>query len=329
MMIVDDIKFAIGVSLAPGQKATTSLGVVGALKLYYKVMLLPMLLSILLQALLNGLFLLPTSLGVRGTAGITFVSVAIVFAIYVIINPIILLLYAGVMHVIGRVLNLFQGGGYGVTFSANVYGALPGLLLSWIPLVSFLGALWGIVVLILALSNLQKMSKLASFGVWLAATIILVILLVVPAIILGAIFALGLLNPSTGLSGQSCIASATYLCQNATLSGNGTVSFYTGQSSGATYYNVQLACVGSISSSGQPIPSTAFRPVASSMANGQSVSVAGLQCYDQTGLPLASLAHGYTYTGRILINYTAKAGAPGPTNPYLTSSAALVLLHVT
>jgi hypothetical protein len=71
------------------------------------------------------------------------------------------------------------------TVKSIMYGSTPGLLLGWIPIVSFIGGIWAIVIDILGIKELQEMST----GRAVAAVVIaFVILIVIVAVLILAAF---------------------------------------------------------------------------------------------------------------------------------------------
>lgn len=100
---------------------------------------------------------------------------------------------------IGGIIGVFIGGawihifvwalggrkGYVETVRSIMYGSTPMLLLGWIPIVSFIGGIWAIVLDILGIRELQEMST----GRAVAAVVIaIVIVLVIVAILALAAF---------------------------------------------------------------------------------------------------------------------------------------------
>jgi len=149
------------------------------------------------------------------------------------------------------------------------------------------------------------------------------------AVVLGALFSLGIFSGGQ-ISGITCVASPGFLCQNPVLGTNGNLSFSLGQSTGATIYNVGLACVATtLNPSGLPNPSTSMVYVSTNgaansvlansynsaqtweagLTNGQTLSVSALKCFGSNANALASPALGTTFSGGIWMNYTASSGA--------------------
>jgi len=86
------------------------------------------------------------------------------------------------------------------------------------------------------------------------------------AVVLGALFALGIFGGTGILGGATCVASPGWLCQSPTLLPTGNLSFILGQNTGATIYNVAAACSATTQTNGQPNPpgpSATYFPCAS------------------------------------------------------------------
>jgi hypothetical protein len=141
------------------------------------------------------------------------------------------------------------------------------------------------------------------------------------AVVLGALFSLGVFS-STSLIGTACVATPGYLCQTPILShATGGLSFVFGQSTGATLYNISIACSATANSLGYPqIPlgltsaatapgNVIFNPTVltygfsaiggdglasndwtagNSMSSGQTLQVSGISCFTNTGVDLTS-----------------------------------------
>jgi len=100
---------------------------------------------------------------------------AIVYFIYMIIVGIVAIFVGGLwMHIWVYLL----GGRKGLsqTIKALMYGATPSLLLSWIPIINFIGVIWSIVLDILGIKKLQEMTTGRAIVAFLVA-------IIVPAII--------------------------------------------------------------------------------------------------------------------------------------------------
>ena len=101
------------------------------------------------------------------------------------------ILFVGI--IVGGIIGVFIGGawlhifvwllggrkGYLQTVKALVYGSTPGLLISWIPIIGIIGALWTLILEILGIQELQEMSTGRAAAAVILAVVILVIIIIV------------------------------------------------------------------------------------------------------------------------------------------------------
>lgn len=186
MIFVDDLKMAINVMLHP-DKATKSWSVGGALGTYWKVAVIPMILSMIVAAIAASAL---ASFGTLGAVGNVFAGWGIAsvivgtLVIYLIGLPISLLISAVFVQIVGKGLKVFKGG-YAATVSALVYETMPYLVLSWIPIISIIGYIWSIVVGVFAISNIQKTSKLMAFVAWIGGAVLFGIIVFIIVLVAG------------------------------------------------------------------------------------------------------------------------------------------------
>jgi hypothetical protein len=97
---------------------------------------------------------------------------------------------------IGGIIGIFIGGawlhifvwalggkkGYVQTVKSIMYGSTPALLLSWIPIVGFIGAIWTIILDIFGIKELQDMSIGRAVAAVVIAGVILIIIIIVIAV---------------------------------------------------------------------------------------------------------------------------------------------------
>ncbi len=140
-----------------------------------------------------------------------------------------------------------------------------------------------------------------------------------------------------------CVAAPGYLCSNPVINSIGNLSVTIGQSTGASIYNVALACASTTLPNGLPDPAGSLVYLSSSgsatgtvsnsagsgalaLSSGQTISVSGLKCFDDNGLPLST---NYAFTGYLWMNYTVQSGSPtgaGGSNPLYTVRIAALSL---
>ena len=97
---------------------------------------------------------------------------------------------------IGGIIGVFIGGawlhifvwalggkkGYVQTVKSLMYGSTPGLLLGWIPLVSFIGGIWALILDILGIKELQEMSLGRAVAAVVIAGVIAVVIIMIIAV---------------------------------------------------------------------------------------------------------------------------------------------------
>ena len=184
MIVIDELKEAVNIMLHPGTATQKERSIRAAIAFYYKVLAIPLILYIIL------------ALAIQNMTLSLFMPSPILFAIIaLIVYPIGLLLGllvgASLYQIFGKLLKVFSNP-YSYTFTATVYGAVPGTLLLWllaftnivmltvgIDIVEIIALIWGIIITIIALANQQKISRLRAFAVWLVTLIVIAIIGVV------------------------------------------------------------------------------------------------------------------------------------------------------
>lgn len=182
-----DLKFAWNLLFNPGVKSKTTRSAIGAIKFYYSVALVPLVLSMVMAYYVGLSKALPFPLDILTTAAQPdghLLGALFPIAYLLIGIPLSLVLGSGLYHlVIGKLFKMYKGG-YSKPFTAFVYGSIPVVLTYWIavipftrPLVSGAFGLWGFVIEIIALASQLKMSRLRAFGTILlnmAAAIVII-----------------------------------------------------------------------------------------------------------------------------------------------------------
>ena len=139
------------------------------------------------------------------------------------------------------------------------------------------------------------------------------------AVVLGALFSLGVFN-SSSLIGTACIPLSGYYCANPVLSTNGILTVTIGQATGTTYSSVTAYFVpsGSTFTNSYPSTQTGF-----SLNSGQTTTAT----FNLASLPSIGSAPslGTALTGQIWLAYST-ASAPGTT---LDTQIATVTVKVT
>jgi hypothetical protein len=159
-------------------------------------------------------------------------------------------------------------------------------------------------------------------------------IVVIMAIIIGAMFELGLFNTSS--SSQSvCRTASSYLCQNVTMNSSGRVSLSLGQVVLGEMYNVGLSCAAKSTLAGEPFANGAAfmyvagdgdmvnSPAGTPLSSGSVLTIHNLACFDANGNMITSNANAGQYFSEVLwLNWTEQPSAPGAHNPWLTTKFA-------
>lgn len=118
----------------------------------------------------------------------------VVFLLSAIFQPFI---NAAIFHFFGKIVFRLMKGSYKKTYNATAYSTIPAFLFSWIPVIgSVIAAIWGVIVMVYALSNQQKISTGRAILVILIPIIIVVVIAAIIAAIVASFFLGALLGPS-------------------------------------------------------------------------------------------------------------------------------------
>ncbi len=161
------------------------------------------------------------------------------------------------------------------------------------------------------------------------------------AVVLGALFALGIFN-SAAFLGNTCVAQPGFYCQSPILDTNGSLAFTFGQSLGYPIYGVRLSCSASQNVTGGPLNVSSWNDNASTVypwdpsgipylnytignvtvPSGAIQTIYNLDCYDASGLPIGlafpggspygtyNLTVGEEYTGKLWVTYALTYNSP-------------------
>jgi len=197
---METLKEAFGVLLHPGQGTKRQMSIGEALKFYYSVMIIPLILGIILSVAMG--------------AATFAVSVIIV---YIISLPLVILIDAGIYHIIiGKLFRLYKGS-YDRVVNAFTYAIMPAVFIYWIVLgltggssalstgglalgvstaygaVSIAGLIltlifgvWSFIVMIVALAGQLNMSRLKAFGTLILEGVVIGIIYLVIIAAMGA-----------------------------------------------------------------------------------------------------------------------------------------------
>jgi len=300
MIIIDELKEGFNMMLHPNSATQKERKIGEALAFYYKISIIPLILYIIFALVIPKA---PTTLGVFSglISGVGIISGIIDILIF---TPIASFISALIIHIFGKLFRAFSNP-YSNTFTANVYGEVPAILFYWLlPIMSLLlviFAIWSFIVLIIAVANQQKTSKLKAFGVIFAPAII--------ALAIALLFALGIFSGPTAFS-SACIPNPGFYCANPAIH-SGVLMMTLGQATGATISNITFCFV----PQGTPkISSCNGYPsyYVSKLSSGGIVNVS---------FSGASISKSSTLTGEIWMSYHNSSGA----GPFITNVASVMV----
>jgi hypothetical protein len=176
----------INVALHPEKATAEKSGVFDALEFYYYASVIPMIAGaaavVLLGAAAFGFsyffFSSMPFYSILAGAGILVFVLALLalFVAYMwILVPLSFFVNAAIFQFFGRYVFRQFKRGYSRTYSAVVYGSMPQTLLVFllvVPFVNLIVWLWGFVVLVVALSNQQKITKIRAFAVVIGSAVL-------------------------------------------------------------------------------------------------------------------------------------------------------------
>jgi hypothetical protein len=188
-MIFDDFKKGLDIVFHPNRETHVNLSLKGALLMYYKFAVVPIILTmvaaLVISVSLPGILAsVPSSQLVGGSVAMTIEAYnQFLFSLVVtpLLIPLVLFVIAGMLHVVGRVLRMFEGS-FTNTFTAVVYAEFSSLLFWCVisfgafgSIIYFIALIYGIYVLVVGLSKQHKTSATNAFIVGLVVFIFLVI----------------------------------------------------------------------------------------------------------------------------------------------------------
>ena len=218
MSFMKDWKRGVGAVFHPDQNTKSGMSIGRSLALYYQFSVFPFIAFVVIASLV-------LHFGAATMSTVPFLSlfsnymysvVAVVLSavlLFWVLVPIGIFINAAIYHLVGNYFLRVWKGDYSRTFMAVVLGDLPLILFYWLVPVPILGILvlavftiWNVVVLTIALSNSQKVSRLASIGViFVSVAVMLLIVFMIMAFSSASL--LSLYGPSI-LSGSGGAAGA-------------------------------------------------------------------------------------------------------------------------
>ncbi|MEM3827532.1 MAG: hypothetical protein QXR58_02950 [Candidatus Micrarchaeaceae archaeon] len=129
------------------------------------------------------------------------------------------------------------------------------------------------------------------------------------AVVLGALFSLGVFN-SSSLIGTSCVALSGYYCANPVLSTTGTLTLTVGQATGTTYTSATVYIVPSGQTFNSVDPANYVIPGGLSTGQTVPVTITMPTSSAYTGFPSSYSTVGTTFTGYVWLAYTTPSSGP-------------------
>ncbi len=187
MGFADTLKGAFNAILHPKSGTTQSMSIGGALKFYYTIMIIPLILGIVLSYVFGGA---ATGLLTAGT-----VALSLIITI-----PLSILIGGGVYYlIIGLLFKMFKAD-YSKVVTAFTYASVPYVFLIWIiaPLtgslslaeiglvIEIIAGIWSFITILFSLSNQLSISKIKAFGTLVLETVIVGIITFVITFAVGA-----------------------------------------------------------------------------------------------------------------------------------------------
>jgi len=136
------------------------------------------------------------------------------------------------------------------------------------------------------------------------------------AVVLGALFALGVFN-SSSLIGTSCVALSGYYCANPVLSSTGTLTLTVGQATGTSYSGVIAYIVPSGSTFSNTDPSASIGTLNSGQTATVTISLSGIPSIG------SSPSLGTAFTGQVWLAFNT------PSSSNLETQIATLTVKVT
>ena len=191
MIIIDQIKQGINIILKPS--SVKSMDIFSAMKFYWFIGIIFFIINLSLQLLSGASTSAVTSISSILNIPVTGSSITIFILITgiasFILAPILALVSAFIINIIGRAVGGFKNN-LQETYSALIFAAIPGLLLTWLAPVPILGlfiglivVIWEIYLLLVILSRLQGTSILSTILTLIIALVVIVVIAFILAIL--------------------------------------------------------------------------------------------------------------------------------------------------
>lgn len=226
MAYMDELRFFWNLVWHPEKNAKRQLDFGSALKLYYTVAVLPFIAYIIVGSIMvwAGISTHPAThlfYSFRGLLStLSYASVVIGgILIFFVILPICIAIDSLIYQLVAKFfLNAWKGD-YERTFSALVFALFPLLLLFWLSAIPFLNVffiilapVWSIVVLVIALSTQQKITRLNTLFIMIVKSLLVLMVLLLLGISIAATlsYVIGSLAPAGGVVGPLSNVTASW-----------------------------------------------------------------------------------------------------------------------
>jgi hypothetical protein len=217
MILIDQTKEQIGVMLHPSEKINGR-SISASMAYYYKVAIIPLILTVILSLVFHSNYLSSISPKLAG------LGLVLIIILFVLLVPLGILINAGILHIIGKLFNVFKGS-YADSVAAVTYASCTFTVAYWLTSIPILGiliviifAIWEFIILVIGLAKLHQTSWPMALMIILIPVIILCIITVVLVF-----FALGLFGVFSSHSLAPPIVAGS--CQVYRPNGPGTTSF--------------------------------------------------------------------------------------------------------
>ncbi len=175
---VKDLRSGLAVMLHPGDNTKKTMEIGAAYAWYYRVTAIPLVILIIFALAVATAFYASPIAAVSSVVGLGVVAAIVLPILFMwVLIPINIFISAGLFHIVAGWMGEFKGD-FEKTLSAVVYSKMPSsiflftLIAPAILVVAPVFAIWELVVLLLALSNQQKVKWTVALGVVLITVIV-------------------------------------------------------------------------------------------------------------------------------------------------------------
>jgi len=195
-MFKNAYNYAINVMLHPGEATKNQMSVGDALKFYYILAIIPLILGVIISLVFGAHVSSSLMAGIPLGGLLGGALVLSIVLIYIVVLPIGIIISSGFYHLIIKSLFHMYKQNYNAVLAAYTYAMVPLVLIYWLVSVPILGTalvllfgLWSFIILIIAIANQLIMSRLKSLGTILLSNIVLSIIIFVIIFTFALLFA--------------------------------------------------------------------------------------------------------------------------------------------